>query len=116
MRDAERDLGTRLGWVAVDIGIPTTRMSTCWSAGAPTTARTSSLAVTTLAGAFATVRRTVTLEMGPRSEQEIRAGLEKEVEAERWTSLDRALRDSPTRAVASSTFVRAATAIRSCAD
>jgi type IV secretory pathway VirD2 relaxase len=34
----------------------------------------------------------VTLELGPRSEQEIRDGLEKEVEAERWTSLDRSLR------------------------
>src|SRR5258707_8062982 len=36
----------------------------------------------------------VTLELGPRSEQEIRSALEKEVEAERWTSLDRALRDA----------------------
>ncbi len=35
----------------------------------------------------------VELELGPRSEKEIRAGLEKEVEAERWTSLDRALRN-----------------------
>ncbi len=34
----------------------------------------------------------VTLELGPRSELEIRAALEREVEAERWTSLDRALR------------------------
>ncbi len=31
----------------------------------------------------------VTLELGPRSEQEIRAGLENEVNAERWTNLDR---------------------------
>jgi type IV secretory pathway VirD2 relaxase len=30
--------------------------------------------------------------LGPRSELEIRAGLEKEVDAERWTSLDRSLR------------------------
>jgi hypothetical protein len=35
----------------------------------------------------------VTLELGPRRELEIRAGLEKEVDAERWTSLDRSLRD-----------------------
>ena len=35
----------------------------------------------------------VTLELGPRSEQEIRAGLESEVGAERWTSLDRSLRE-----------------------
>ena len=35
----------------------------------------------------------VTLELGPRREREIRDGLEKEVDAERWTSLDRSLRD-----------------------
>jgi type IV secretory pathway VirD2 relaxase len=35
----------------------------------------------------------VTLELGPRSEQEIRSSLEKEVEAERWTNLDRVLRN-----------------------
>jgi|SRR5271168_4451240 type IV secretory pathway VirD2 relaxase len=34
-----------------------------------------------------------TLELGPRSEQEIRPDLESEVGAERWTSLDRSLRD-----------------------
>jgi hypothetical protein len=34
----------------------------------------------------------VTLELGPRSEQEIRSALENEVEAERWTGLDRVLR------------------------
>jgi len=37
------------------------------------------------------------LELGPRSEKEIRTSLEKEVEAERWTSLDRTLRISPTK-------------------
>src|SRR5258707_13704498 len=36
----------------------------------------------------------VTLELGPRSEQEIRSALEKEVEAERWTSLVRAVREA----------------------
>ena len=36
----------------------------------------------------------VTLELGPRSEQEIQSALEKEVEAERWTNLDRALRSA----------------------
>jgi hypothetical protein len=35
----------------------------------------------------------VTLEIGPRTAQEIRAGLESEVGAGRWTSLDRSLRD-----------------------
>jgi len=35
----------------------------------------------------------VTLELGPRSEHEIQSALKKQVEGERWTSLDRALRD-----------------------
>jgi len=35
----------------------------------------------------------VTLELGPRSENEIRSALAREVEADRWTSLDRSLRD-----------------------
>jgi type IV secretory pathway VirD2 relaxase len=34
----------------------------------------------------------VTLDLGPRSERDIQSALEREVEAERWTSLDRALR------------------------
>jgi len=34
----------------------------------------------------------VTLELGPRSERDIQTSLEREVEAERWTCLDRALR------------------------
>src|SRR3546814_21194271 len=33
----------------------------------------------------------VTIELGPRTEQEIRAALEREVDADRWTSLDRRL-------------------------
>jgi hypothetical protein len=34
----------------------------------------------------------VTLELGPRSDREVSSALEKEVEAERWTGLDRVLR------------------------
>ena len=69
-------------------------MSTCSSAAAPTTARTWSSAATTSAKGFrGRAAERVTLELGPRSEQEIRAGLENEVGAERWTSLDRSLRD-----------------------
>ena len=33
------------------------------------------------------------MELGPRTEQQIRTALEKDVDAERWTSLDRSLRD-----------------------
>ncbi len=43
--------------------------------------------------------------VGPRSEQEIRSGLEKEVGADRWTSLDRSLRDMADEGGASSICV-----------
>src|SRR3546814_17465275 len=33
----------------------------------------------------------VTIELGPRTEQEIRAALEREVDDDRWTSIDRRL-------------------------
>ncbi len=62
-------------------------MSTCSSVAAPTMARTWSSAATTSARASAPAQ------LGPRSEQEIRAGLEDEIGAERWTSLDRSLPD-----------------------
>src|SRR3546814_3365548 len=39
----------------------------------------------------------VTLELGPRSEREIQAALRKDVEAERWTRLDRTLRSEERR-------------------
>ena len=52
-------------------------------------------AVTTISRGFrARAEERATLELGPRSEQEIRSALEKEVEAERWTNLDRALRNA----------------------
>ncbi len=73
MKDAEHDLGTGLDWVAVDH----------WNTDNPH--------IHVLVRGRAAER--VTLELGPRSELEIRAGLEKEVDAERWTSLDRSLRD-----------------------
>jgi type IV secretory pathway VirD2 relaxase len=65
----------------------------CWCAGARTTAWISSSAETTSSRDSATAPPRVTFELGPRSEQEIRTALEKEVEAERRTSLDRSLRD-----------------------
>ena len=89
MADAERDLGTQLDWVAVNH----------WNTDNPH--------VHVLDGKDLVISRAyisrgfrdraaerVTLELGPRSEVEIRSALEKEVEAERWTNLDRALRDT----------------------
>ncbi len=90
MRDALERGSTGSQWI---IGTPTTPISMCSSAVAPTMVRIWSSAATTSARAFARASERVTLEMGPRSEQEIRAGLESEVGAERWTSLDRSLRE-----------------------
>ena len=66
----------------------------CWCAAAQTTVPTWSSVGTTSSRDFRDrAGELVTLELGPRSEQGIRTALEKEVEAERWTSLDRSLRD-----------------------
>jgi len=94
MNDAERDLGTKLDWVAVDH----------WNTDNPHVhvllrgrADDGSDLVISRGYMSQGFRRRaadrVELELGPRSEKEIRTSLEKEVEAERWTSLDRALRD-----------------------
>ncbi len=94
MADAERDLRTRLDWVAVDH----------WNTDNPhihvlVRGRADDGADLVISrdyishGLRSRAAERVTLELGPRSEQEIRAGLEKEVDAERWTSLDRSLRD-----------------------
>jgi type IV secretory pathway VirD2 relaxase len=78
--DVERDLGTKLDWIAVDH----------WNTDNPHVhvlirGRTDD-------GQDLVISR-VTMELGPRSEREIQSTLEREVEAERWTSLDRALRN-----------------------
>jgi len=94
MADAERDLGTALDWVAVDH----------WNTDNPhihvlvrgRAADGADLAISRdyISHGFRNrAAERVTLELGPRSEPEIRTALEREVEAERWTSLDRSLRD-----------------------
>lgn len=93
MTQMEQDLGTRLDWVAVDH----------WNTDNPhvhvlVRGRADDGADLVISrdyltrGMRARAEALVELEVGPRSEQEIRAGLEKEVGAERFTSLDRALR------------------------
>lgn len=92
MGDAARDLGTRLDWVAVDH----------WNTDNPHV----HVLVRGVAddGADLVIDRgyiaqglrdraeaRVTLELGPRSAREIDHGLAREVEADRWTSLDRNL-------------------------
>jgi len=92
--DVERDLGTKLDWVAVDH----------WNTDNPHVhvlirGRTDDGQDLVISRAYISrgfrdrAAERVTMELGPRSEQEIQSALEREVEAERWTSLDRALRN-----------------------
>lgn len=92
MADAAADLGTRLDWVAVDH----------WNTDNPhihilvrgVAEDGQDLVIDRdyiRAGLRARAEERVTLELGPRSEREVQAALGREVEAERWTSLDRGL-------------------------
>ncbi|MCW6536259.1 relaxase/mobilization nuclease domain-containing protein [Sphingomonas lycopersici] len=93
MDDVAHDLGTALDWVAVDH----------WNTDNPHI----HVLVRGVAddgadlvidrdyireGMRARAEERVTIELGPRSEHEIHSSLEREVDAERWTSLDRNLR------------------------
>ena len=92
MAQAQRDLGTRLDWVAVDH----------WNTGHPHVhviirGRANDDQDLVISrdyireGMRARAEGLVARELGPRSEQEIRRSLEGEIEAERWTRLDQAL-------------------------
>jgi type IV secretory pathway VirD2 relaxase len=94
MKDVERDLGTKLDWVAVEHWNTDNPHVHVLVRGKADDGRDLVISRDYMSQGFR--RRAadrVELELGPRSEKEIRASLEKEVEAERWTSLDRALRD-----------------------
>ena len=93
MGDMAKDLGTRLDWVAVDH----------WNTDNPhihvlvrgVTDTGADLVIDRRyisEGLRAAAEEQVTQELGPRSEREIQASLEREVGAERWTSLDRRLK------------------------
>lgn len=92
MDQASRDLGTKLDWVAVDH----------WNTEHPhihilVRGRADDGADLVISrdyigsGLRARAGDLVTRELGPRSELEVRRGLEAEVTAERWTRLDRVL-------------------------
>jgi type IV secretory pathway VirD2 relaxase len=92
MAQAQRDLGTRLEWVAVDH----------WNTEHPHVhviirGRADDGQDLVISrdyireGMRARAQGLVTRELGPRSEQEIRRSLGGEIEAERWTPLDRVL-------------------------
>jgi type IV secretory pathway VirD2 relaxase len=95
MVDVERDLGAKLDWAAVDHWNTDNPHIHILVRGRADDERDLVIISRdyTSNGLRGRAAERVTLELGPRSELEIRDGLEKEVEAERWTSLDRSLRD-----------------------
>jgi len=95
MDQMERDLGTRLEWAAVDH----------WNTDNPhvhivvrgRAAEGGDLVISRdyiARGLRARAAELATLELGPQSVQELRTRLAREVDAERWTRLDRALRSA----------------------
>jgi type IV secretory pathway VirD2 relaxase len=94
MADVEKDLGTKLDWVAVDHWNTDNPHVHVLIRGRADDGQDLVISREYISRGFRDrAAERVTMELGPRSEQEIRTTLEKEVEAERWTSLDRALRD-----------------------
>jgi type IV secretory pathway VirD2 relaxase len=93
MTDVERDLGTKLDWVAVDHWNTDNPHVHVLIRGRAEDGRDLVISRDYISRGFRDrAAERVTLELGPRSERDIQSALEREVEAERWTSLDRALR------------------------
>jgi type IV secretory pathway VirD2 relaxase len=93
MIDAEQDLETKLDWVAVDHWNTDNPHIHVLIRGRGEDGRDLVISRDYISRGFRErAAECITRELGPRSEQEIRSALEKEVEAERWTILDRALR------------------------
>ena len=94
MQDVEKDLGTKLDWVAVDHWNTDNPHVHVLIRGRADDGQDLVISREYISRGFRDrAAERMTLELGPRSEQEIRTALEREVDAERWTSLDRALRD-----------------------
>jgi type IV secretory pathway VirD2 relaxase len=94
MADAERDLGTRLDWIAVDHWNTDNPHIHVLVGGRSDDGQDLVISRDYISRGFrARAEERVNLELGPRSEQEIQSALGREVVAERWTNLDRALRN-----------------------
>jgi type IV secretory pathway VirD2 relaxase len=93
MTDVARDLGTRLDWIAIDHWNTDNPHIHVLIRGRAEDGQDLVISRDYISRGFRDrAAERVTLELGPRTEREIRSALEREVEAERWTSLDRALR------------------------
>ena len=94
MLDVEKDLGTKLDWLAVDHWNTDNPHVHVLIRGRAGDGKDLVISREYISRGFRDrAAERVTLELGPRSEQAIRTALEREVESERWTSLGRALRD-----------------------
>lgn len=90
MATAERDLGTRLDWIAVDHWNTEHPHVHVLVRGRGDDGQNLVISRDYIGqGLRARASERATLELGSRTEQEIRRGQEREVEAERWTELDR---------------------------
>jgi type IV secretory pathway VirD2 relaxase len=93
MTDVARDLGTKLDWIAVDHWNTDNPHIHVLIRGRAEDSQDLVISRDYISRGFRDrAAERVTLELGPRSERDIQSALEREVEAERWTSLDRALR------------------------
>jgi type IV secretory pathway VirD2 relaxase len=94
MLDVERDLGAKLDWVAVDHWNTDNPHVHVLIRGRADDGQDLVISREYISRGFRDrAAERVTIELGPRSEHEIRTALEREVDSEHWTSLDRALRD-----------------------
>jgi len=92
MAQAERDLGTRLDWVGVDHWNTDNPHVHIIVRGKADDGRDLVIARDYISwGMRARAAHIATLELGPRNDLEIRRDLDAQVEADRWTRLDRAL-------------------------
>lgn len=94
LKDVERDLDTKLDWLAVDHWNTDNPHVHVLIRGRADDGQDLVISRAYISRGFRDrAAELVNLELGPRSERQIQSALEREVEAERWTSLDRALRD-----------------------
>jgi len=92
-RQMEADLGTRLDWVAVDHWNTDNPHIHLLVRGVDDAGEDLVIARDYIArGMRSRAEDLVSLELGPKPEHEIRAGLEREATADRWTRLDREIR------------------------
>ncbi|MBG0809925.1 DUF3363 domain-containing protein [Methylosinus sp. H3A] len=98
MGQMKRDLGTGVDWVAVDHWNTEHPHIHILVRGRADDDRDLVISRDYISrGLRGRAEQLVTLELGPRSELEIRRGLERQVEADRWTPLDQTLRQAAGR-------------------